>query len=152
MGVEETGVSTVKFVSRKPCYLSFPITILYLEGKSPLLSNIQVNFGDILPETCKSSAFWDMGVDSHIKWLLLFSPNEGASWDSLCIDQLLETPGGRYPNLPASPGDWAPSRSLPFYFKSQDSIKYNSRTLHMRALTTHVFFIHLECPFSEMNC
>ena len=26
--------------------------------------------------TSKSSAFWDMGVDSHLKWLLLFSPNE----------------------------------------------------------------------------
>ena len=50
---------------------------LYLEGKSPLLmSNIQVNFGDILPETRKSSVFWDMGVDSHLEWLLLFSPNE----------------------------------------------------------------------------
>ena len=50
--------------------------ILYLEGKSPLLmSNIQVNFGDILPETSKSSPFWDMGVDCHLKWLLLFSFN-----------------------------------------------------------------------------
>ena len=48
-----------------------------LEGKNPLLmSNIQVNFGDILPETSKSSVFWDMGVDSHLKWLPLFSPNE----------------------------------------------------------------------------
>ena len=27
-------------------------------------------------ETSKSSAFWDMGVDSHLKWLLLFSPDE----------------------------------------------------------------------------
>ena len=40
------------------------------------MSNIQVNFGHILPETSKSSAFWDRGVDSHLKWLLLFSPNE----------------------------------------------------------------------------
>ena len=40
------------------------------------MSNIQVNFGDMLPETSKSSAFWDMGVDFHLKWLLLFSPNE----------------------------------------------------------------------------
>ena len=39
------------------------------------MSNIQVNFGDNLPETSKSSAFWDMGVDSHLKWLLLFSPD-----------------------------------------------------------------------------
>ena len=46
------------------------LDILYLEGKSPLLMrNIQVNFGDILPETSKSSAFWDMGVNSNIKWL-----------------------------------------------------------------------------------
>ena len=29
-----------------------------------------------LPDTSKSSAFWDMGVDSHINWLLLFSPDE----------------------------------------------------------------------------
>ena len=40
------------------------------------MNNIQVNFGNILPETSKSSAFWDMGVDSHLKWLLLFSPDE----------------------------------------------------------------------------
>ena len=65
----------------------------YLEGKSPLLmSNIQVNFGHVLPENSKSSAFWDMGVDSHLKWLLLFSPNEFASWDStsLCMHELPE--------------------------------------------------------------
>ena len=44
------------------------LDILYLEGKSPLLMrNIKVNFGDILPETSKSSAFWDMGVNSHLK-------------------------------------------------------------------------------------
>ena len=56
--------------------------IIYLEGESPLLmSNIQVYFADILPETNKTSAFWDMGVDSHLKWLLLFSPNGLASCD-----------------------------------------------------------------------
>ena len=34
------------------------LDILYLEGKSPLLMrNNQVNSGDILPETSKSSAF-----------------------------------------------------------------------------------------------
>ena len=56
------------------------LDILYLEGKSPLLmSNIQVNFGDVLPESSKSSAFWDMGVDSHLKLLLLFSPMKHAS-------------------------------------------------------------------------
>ena len=53
--------------------------ILCLGGKSPLLvRNNQVNFGDILSETSKSSAFWDIGVDSHLKWLLLFSPKEVA--------------------------------------------------------------------------
>ena len=39
------------------------------------MRNNQVNL-NTLPETSKSSAFWDMGVDSHLKWLLLFSPNE----------------------------------------------------------------------------
>ena len=56
------------------------LDILYLEGKSPLLmNNIQVNFGDVLPESSKSSAFWDMGVDSPLKLLLLFSPMKHAS-------------------------------------------------------------------------
>ena len=55
----------------------FSLDILYLEGKSPLLmSNIQVNFGDMLPETIKRREFWDMGVDPHLKWLLLFSSDE----------------------------------------------------------------------------
>ena len=55
----------------------FSFDILYLEGKSPLrMSNIPVNFGDILPETSKSNASWDVGADSHLKWLLLFSPKE----------------------------------------------------------------------------
>ena len=40
------------------------------------MRNIQVNFGDILTETSKSSAFWDMGVNSYLKWLPLFSPDE----------------------------------------------------------------------------
>ena len=35
-----------------------------------------VKFRDMLPETSQSSAFWDMGVNSHLKWLLLFSPDE----------------------------------------------------------------------------
>ena len=53
----------------------FSLDFLFLEGKSPLLMrNNQGNFGNILPETSKSSAFWDMGVDSHLK--LLFSPDE----------------------------------------------------------------------------
>ena len=41
------------------------------------MRNIQVNFKDVLPETSKSSAFWDMRVNSHLKLLLLFSPDEG---------------------------------------------------------------------------
>ena len=44
------------------------------------MRNNQVNFGDILPETSKSSAFWDMGVNSHLKWLLLFSLYEAGEW------------------------------------------------------------------------
>ena len=60
--------------------------ILYLEGKSPLLmSSSQVNFRDILPETSKSSAFWHMGVDSHLKWLLLFSPDEACESDGTSL-------------------------------------------------------------------
>ena len=44
--------------------------------EKPFTDELILNFGDILPETSKSSAFWDMGVDSQLKWLLLFSPNE----------------------------------------------------------------------------
>ena len=44
------------------------------------LGNIQVNFWHILPETSKSSAFWDMGVNFHLKWLLLFSPYKAGEW------------------------------------------------------------------------
>ena len=40
------------------------------------LRNIKVSFGDILPKISKSSAFWDMGVNSSLKWLPLFSPDE----------------------------------------------------------------------------
>ena len=55
----------------------FSLDILYFKEKSPLLMrNNQVKFGDMLPETSKSSAFWDMGVNYHLKWLLLFSPYE----------------------------------------------------------------------------
>ena len=54
----------------------FSLEILYLEGKIPLLMrNNHVKYGDMLPETSKSSAFWDMGVNSHGKGLLLFSPD-----------------------------------------------------------------------------
>ena len=64
----------------------FPLDILYLEGKSPLLMrNIQVTFGNILPVTSKSSAFWDMGVNSNLKWLPLFSPDEACESNSTRI-------------------------------------------------------------------
>ena len=39
------------------------------------MRNSHVKLGDTLPETSKSSAFWDMGVKSHLTWLLLFSPD-----------------------------------------------------------------------------
>ena len=59
----------------------FSFDILYFEGKSPLLMrNNQVRFGDTLPETSKGSAFWDMGVNSQLKLLLLFSPYEAGEW------------------------------------------------------------------------
>ena len=55
----------------------FSLDILYLKGKSPLLlSNIQVNLMDILLETSTSSTFSDMCVNSHLKLLLLFSPDK----------------------------------------------------------------------------
>ena len=61
--------------------LSFDI--LYIEGKSPLLMrNIQVNFGGISPETSKSSAFWDMGVNSNLKRLPLSRPDKAGESDS----------------------------------------------------------------------
>ena len=64
----------------------FSLDILCLEGKTPLLlRNIQVNFGDILSETSKSSAFWDMGVDSDLKWLPLPSPDEAGELDGTIL-------------------------------------------------------------------
>ena len=54
----------------------FSLEILYFEGKIPLLiKHSHIRFGGTLPETSKSSAFWDMGVKSHLTWLLLFSPD-----------------------------------------------------------------------------
>ena len=62
------------------------LDILYLGGKSPLLMrNIQVNFWDILPKTSKSSAFWDMGVNSNLKLLPLYSPDEAGESDSTSL-------------------------------------------------------------------
>ncbi len=64
----------------------FSFYILILEEKSPfLMRNNHVKFGDILPETSKSSAFWDMVVNSHLKWLLLFSPNEAGELDDASL-------------------------------------------------------------------
>ena len=56
---------------------------LYLEEKNTLLMrNIQVNFlRDILAETSKSSAFWEMGWNSNLKWLPLFSTDEAGMSD-----------------------------------------------------------------------
>ena len=40
---------------------------LYLAKKTPVLvGDMLVNFGDILPETSKSSACWDIGGNSHL--------------------------------------------------------------------------------------
>ena len=48
----------------------FSMGKLYLAGKAPLLvGDMVVNFGDILPETSKSSACWDMGRDSYLTWM-----------------------------------------------------------------------------------
>ena len=64
----------------------FSLDILYLEGKSPsLLRNNQVEFMPILPETSKSSAFWDMGLKSNMKWLLFFIPDEAGEWDDTSL-------------------------------------------------------------------
>ena len=43
--------------------------------------DIQVNFGDILPETSKSSAFLDMGVTFNLKRLPPFSCDEAGESD-----------------------------------------------------------------------
>ena len=43
------------------------------------------NFREILPETSKSSAFWDMGVNSTLKWLPLFSPDEASGLDGTSL-------------------------------------------------------------------
>ena len=49
----------------------FSMNNLYSTNKeTPLLvGDMLVNFGDILPETNKSSACWDMGGNSHLTWL-----------------------------------------------------------------------------------
>ena len=45
----------------------FSMDNLYLAGKTPLLvMGMLVNFGEILPETSKSSACWDMGGNSDL--------------------------------------------------------------------------------------
>ena len=71
----------------------FSLNILYLEGKSPLLMrNIMVNLGPILPETSKSSAFWDMGGNYNLKWLPLFSPDEACESDGTSLTPLMTSP------------------------------------------------------------
>ena len=56
----------------------FPLDNLYLEGKTLLLvRDMLFNFGDILPETNKSSVCWDMGGNPHLTWLFsdsLYAP------------------------------------------------------------------------------
>ena len=43
---------------------------MYLAGTTTMLVwDMLVNFGDILPETSKSSACWDRGGTSHLTWL-----------------------------------------------------------------------------------
>ena len=43
---------------------------LYLAGKTLfLVGDMLVNIGDILSETSRSSACWDMGGNSHLTWL-----------------------------------------------------------------------------------
>ena len=64
----------------------FLIGYSIFRGESPLLMrNIQVNFGDIFSETSKSSAFWDMGVDSNLKWLPLPSLDEAGELDGTIL-------------------------------------------------------------------
>ena len=48
----------------------FSTNYIYLVGKNPLLvGDMLVNFEDVLQETSKSRAWWDMGGTSHLKWL-----------------------------------------------------------------------------------
>ena len=44
-----------------------------MENLYLLVSDMLVNFGDILPETSKSSTCWDMGGNSHLTWLTIDS-------------------------------------------------------------------------------
>ena len=82
---------------QKFAYLTgiFSLDVLYLVGKSPLLMrNIQFNFGDIEPKTSKISAFWDMGVNSNLKWLPFFSLDEAGELDSTSLPACAKGPGG----------------------------------------------------------
>ena len=49
------------------------------------MRNIRVSFRDILPESSKSSAFWDMGWSSYLKWLPLFSPSVADELDGTSL-------------------------------------------------------------------
>ena len=44
-----------------------------------------MNLAAILSETSKSSAFWDMGVNSNLKWLPLCSPTEAGELDGTSL-------------------------------------------------------------------
>ena len=49
------------------------------------MRNNQVNYVSILPVTSKSSAFCDMGVNSNLKWLPLFSPDGATELDGTSL-------------------------------------------------------------------
>ena len=40
--------------------------VTHRKGIPLLVGDMLVNFGDILPETSKSSACWDISVNSHL--------------------------------------------------------------------------------------
>ena len=54
---------------------------VYLKGPiSLLIRDILVKFSNLLPETSKSSTYWDMCVNFTLKRLALFSRDE--EWES----------------------------------------------------------------------
>ena len=60
----------------------FSLDNLSLAGKTPsLVGDMLVNIGDILPETSRSSACWDMGGNSH---LTCYRHNLGHFLNSTC--------------------------------------------------------------------
>ena len=74
----------------------FSMDNLYLTWKTPLLVwDMLVNFGDILPETSKSRACWDMGGNSHLRDCSLIMGRGGykmgKSWVRNFLSLLLKT-------------------------------------------------------------